>query len=78
MEWEYLQGVILGDLLTTRVPVLIMTGPENQHTMRVPFAKLGLNGWELITVVAFEGELVAFFKRQKLYPMGAAPLEPAF
>lgn len=78
MDWEYMQGCLTGDMYGPRMLSVILPNRTEGRQPQVTMNELGAQGWELVTVVYAEEEFHAFFKRQKLYPVGAAPLEPRF
>lgn len=67
MEWEFTHGVIIGDPSTQPVLTVNVRGSAGAYVKSIPLATLGLAGWELVNIVEFRDEFIAFFKREKLY-----------
>ena len=70
MEWEFVHGVLIGDVLPQSPLTVSVKGPTGAYVKSIPLATLGLAGWELVNVVEYRNDLIVFFKRQKLYAVG--------
>jgi hypothetical protein len=77
VEWEFTHGVIIGDPSTTKVLQVSVRGSDGTHVKSIPLSTLGLAGWELITIVVFRDEFLAFFKREKLYAIDLSATQRA-
>lgn len=78
MEWEYLQGFLgAPSAQSERFSVRVLQ-TEDDEIRYVDFDHLGHHGWEYIGSTDLADDVLLIFKRQKLYPVGAATMQPAF
>jgi hypothetical protein len=73
VEWEYLQGRFVQLLPEDSRLNVSIAGTLMNPRGRMTLDQLGLEQWELVSVVPHGDELLCFFKRQKLYQLNHEP-----